>query len=288
MRNIKKILIGIVVLLITLIPLKVSAEEDTIYDGFISNISASTTSYYELQTKPFNSYLKNEYMTVYLVLSEKNESLYLNILYIKETNSAYLRINTNLNYKNYYADRYGIIYGIEVPFESTIKLDVCINGVASIFDTVTLPVYKNIDEYRNLDITITNGTNEFPDNVLSKKSLSTENYLTIIIIAGLVVCLIFGVIIILMLKFKKVNIRRESIYGVVDNNQTHDEYIEADYSFTVEEHKEEVQDTKKVAYTKADLIDLYRKKFNNEITDAEFDYALKKYLSARDDEDDDE
>ena len=32
MRNIKKILIGIVVLLITLIPLKVSAEEDTIYD----------------------------------------------------------------------------------------------------------------------------------------------------------------------------------------------------------------------------------------------------------------
>ena len=54
MRNIKKILIGIVVLLITLIPLKVSAEEDTIYDEFISNISSSTTSYYELQTKPFN------------------------------------------------------------------------------------------------------------------------------------------------------------------------------------------------------------------------------------------
>ena len=75
MRNIKKILIGIVVLLITLIPLKVSAEEDTIYDEFISNISSSTTSYYELQTKPFNSYLKNEYMTVYLVLSEKNEIL---------------------------------------------------------------------------------------------------------------------------------------------------------------------------------------------------------------------
>ena len=34
--------------------------------------------------------------------------------------------------------------------------------------------------------------------------------------------------------------------------------------------------------TKEYLTNLYRKKFNGEITDAEFDAALKKYLSAKD------
>ena len=60
MRNIKKILIGIVVLLITLIPLKVSAEEDTIYDEFISNITEYLAESKNKTDRMLNSYNSSE------------------------------------------------------------------------------------------------------------------------------------------------------------------------------------------------------------------------------------
>ena len=292
MINFKKVLVAIIILLISIIPLKVSAEENTLYNRFIENVSNATSSHYILKSKNFDYYLMNDDMIVYVVIGEINNELNLNILFVKKNSSAFLRVTNNDGYKNYYTDQYGVIYNIKYDFNTNIKIDICFSGLTPVLDSANLPVFETIDQYKELGVIITNGSGAFPDNTLSNTTIGTKQVLLIIMIVGIVICLVMGFLLVFMVKNKKVNVRREDYFGYSQNQKdsfdnviNQEDYIHADYSLDEEKEETKVQ---KGVYTKADLIDLYRKKFNNEITDAEFDYALKKYLSTKEDEDQDD
>lgn len=284
MNNFKKLFIGIILLLCMMIPIKVNAEESTIYKEFIKNIGNSTNSHYVLKGQTYEYFIANEDMIVYVVLGEKENKLNINVLFVKKNDDAFLRIRNSIDYKNYYSDSYGIIYGIDYPFNSEIIFEICIDGVTPVFDSMTLPVFESIAEYKTLEITTTNGTANFPENYLLGSSLSLEDSLIYITISGIVICIILGIVLILLVKTKKVNVRRENIFGIVDQEDSKEDYIDVNYSVPTDEIKQE-ETKRSYVYTKENLTELYRKRFNNEISEAEFDYALKKYLSAREDDD---
>lgn len=260
----------------------------SLFDEFISNISNSSTKHISYKTDDCTDlHFYNSYIEGFIVLSEKDSNSYLNLLLINKTPNIEVEIYFQESSKEFVKKIYDVngstyIYGLSLSDYSDFDIHVLIDDILiSVFE-YNIETYNNI---LNLKGTITNGTADYPDNVIHE---TIKNKLVnLIIVCGIVFCIFLALIIFVIVKSKKVNIKREDPFMFV---RKMDEPVPNPEEKVIDVPYEEPKVTSKMPDLNDPkyLTELYRKKLSNEISEKEFELALNRYRASKDLEEDDD
>ena len=261
--------------------------EETVFDTFIKEIGNYSKSYYLLQSNGHDYYVDNDYATYYVVISEKNNELYLNILFIPKTNNVTIKIKKGNISNSYEVLDYAMLYGKKVNFDHSVFIYLFNDEFANPISSKEIKFYSSIEEYRQENIIETNGTGKIPTDKFTRYSISLIDILTIILIVGLIICAILIFVIVKMIKNNKINVRSEKFGFINEREKSENEnYVDVEQDLYQVNPKD--YDTVTDFTKPEDLKTIYQKKMNNEITEAEFDAAIKRYFARRDEEEEDE
>jgi hypothetical protein len=260
----------------------------SLFDEFIYNISNASTKHISYKTDDCTDlHFYNSYIEGFIVLSEKDSNSYLNLLLINKTPNIEVEIYFQESSKEFVKKIYDVngstyIYGLSLSDYSDFDIHVLIDDILiSVFE-YNIETYNNI---LNLKGTVTNGTADYPDNVIHE---TIKNKLVnLIIVCGIVFCIFLALIIFVIVKSKKVNIKREDPFMFV---RKMDEPVPNLEEKVIDVPYEEPKVTNKMPDLNDPkyLTELYRKKLSNEISEKEFELALNRYRASKDLEEDDD
>ena len=289
MKKITKILLFVVLSLLLANTISLNAES-SLYEDFKNNISSASTKHISYQSTDCRDlHIINSYIEGYIVICEKDNKLYLNLLLINKTTGIEVEIQFKESSKEFTKRTYDVngntvIYGLELSSYSDFSLRTLQSDILiSVYDYNISDLNSKLSSFG----IVTNGTSKFPDNVVNVPA--KDKIVNLIIVCGIVFCALLGIVIFVIVKANKVNIRREEPINRFSRNIepeiTNEDVLDVKYE---KEEKEQEQNTQAMPSVNDPkyLTELYRKKLNNEISDKEFEAALRRYQNSKDLEDD--
>ena len=289
MKKIVKIFLFFLLSILLVNTVELNAES-TLYNDFKNNVSASSTKHITYQTNECRDlHFMNAYIEGYMIICEKDNKTYLNLLLINKSTGVEIELLFKVSSKEYIKRTYDVngtttVYGLDLSSYSEFSVSTTQNNVLiSVLDYNV----SDLNQHLLTSGIVTNGTAAFPENIIHEPA--KNKIVNLIIVCGIILSAFLGIIIFVIVKTKKVNIKREEpVFKFLfkeqkeDKKITNEDILDVEYEEKDEKTSPEVLSLNDPKY----LTELYRKKLNNEITDQEFEVALRRYQNSKDLEDD--